>query len=357
LRILFTCGGSGGHINPAISIANEIKSVFPEAVILFVGGEGNMETELIPADGFKIKTLSVDNLRRSFKPADIAHNVKSAALTALALVKARKLIAQFKPDIVIGTGGYVCYPVLKAASAMKIPTLLHESNVMPGLTTKLLEKHVNSILLGFEDAQNYLTSKQKRIVTGTPVRSGFRNIKHTNKSAKPLVLSFWGSLGAKHMNAQMPELIRLNEATQAFRHVHAAGKNSNLELIETELTSLKQYVYDMPQTMAEASLVISRSGASTLNELSAAGTPSILIPSPFVAENHQEINARAFEQRGAAIVIKERDATAERLFNAATELLADTERLSKMSDAARSLDYPDAIGKILEQIIILTGKK
>jgi len=352
MRVLFTCGGTGGHINPAIAIANEIRTVFPDSTILFVGGKGNMETELVPKAGFEIQTISVDNLRRSFKPKDIAHNIKSVWLTATALIRARKIIAEFRPDIAIGTGGYVCYPVLKSASSMGIPTLLHESNALPGLTTKLLEKSVSKILLGFEEAKKRLTIQEKLVVTGTPVRPGFRDAKHTNYSDKPLIVSFWGSLGAKYMNAQIPEFVRLNEESRAFRHIHAAGKNSDLQAVDTELTSIKQYVYDMPTVMADASLVICRAGAATLNELAAAGKPSILIPSPFVAENHQEINARAFESKGAAIVIKEKDATAQKLYETTIELVADKERLEEMAQAAKSMDYSDAISKILEQVIV-----
>jgi UDP-N-acetylglucosamine--N-acetylmuramyl-(pentapeptide) pyrophosphoryl-undecaprenol N-acetylglucosamine transferase len=353
LRVLFTCGGTGGHINPAISIANGVKSLFPDAAVLFVGGAGNMETELVPAAGFEITTLSVDNLRRSFKPADLAHNVKSAALTALALLKAGKIIARFKPDIVVGTGGYVCFPVLKSAAAMKIPTILHESNALPGLTTKLLEKSVTRVLLGFEDAKTRLKAQEKLIVTGTPVRSEFRDAKHAVQTAKPMVLSYWGSLGAKYMNAQIPKFIRLNEEAKAFRHIHAAGKNSDLLPLETELTSLKRYIYDMPRTMAEASLVICRAGASTLNELAATSTPAILVPSPYVAENHQEFNARAVERQGAAVVLKESDASAETLFQTVVELLSDHAKLSQMSKASQALDRPAALEKILEQILTL----
>jgi UDP-N-acetylglucosamine--N-acetylmuramyl-(pentapeptide) pyrophosphoryl-undecaprenol N-acetylglucosamine transferase len=260
--------------------------------------------------------------------------------------------------VAIGTGGYVCYPVLRSAARLNIPTILHESNVQPGLTTKMLEKHLTRILLGFEASAKHFSATDKLTFTGTPVNAEFRAAQPDSGGgageSKPLVLSFWGSLGAKYMNAQMPEFVRLNEVQEAFRHVHAAGKNFDVAEIprsKPQLSDIRQYIYDMPQTMRSASLVICRAGSSTLCELAASGTPSILVPSPYVAANHQEPNALAFQERGAAIVITERDASAARLFGLAAELVNDPARLAQMARAAKSLDTPNATERIAESVI------
>ena len=189
MRLLFACGGSGGHINPALAIASAFKTLFPDCEILFIGGQGNIECELVPNAGFSIKTISADNLRRSIKPKDLMHNAKAAYTTVTGLIKAKKIIKEFNPDAVIGTGGYVCYPALKSAAALNIPTILHESNVLPGLTTRMLEKHVTSILLGFSGCEKHYKYKQKLVMTGTPIRTGFRKTPNYNNSEKPLVLS------------------------------------------------------------------------------------------------------------------------------------------------------------------------
>ncbi|MDR3149316.1 MAG: UDP-N-acetylglucosamine--N-acetylmuramyl-(pentapeptide) pyrophosphoryl-undecaprenol N-acetylglucosamine transferase, partial [Oscillospiraceae bacterium] len=264
---------------------------------------------------------------------------------------ARRMVRSFKPDAAIGTGGYVCYPALKAAAGLGVPVIIHESNVLPGLATKMLEKSAAEILLGFEDSIKYLRCPEKAAVTGTPVRAEFRAAARRHSRGVKTVLSFWGSLGAKYLNERVPELIELNERSQAFRYVHATGKNSALSEQNSDYTEVKQYIYDMPRAMGEADLVICRSGASTLNELAASGKPSILIPSPFVTGNHQYHNAKTFSDTGAAVLIEEKDASAERLFDTVKELLCDPARLAAMSAAAKSLDNPGASGKIAERII------
>ncbi|MDR2360944.1 MAG: undecaprenyldiphospho-muramoylpentapeptide beta-N-acetylglucosaminyltransferase [Oscillospiraceae bacterium] len=352
MRLLFSCGGSGGHINPAVAIAVEMKELFPDAQILFVGGKGKMEEELIPKAGFEFTGLSVDNLRRSISPRNLAHNVKSAYLAVSATIEARKIVRGFKPDAAIGTGGYACYPALKAAARLGVPVLLHESNVLPGLATKMLEKSAAEMLLGFEDSLKYMRFPNKATVTGTPVRAEFRIASGRRSDADTkTVLSFWGSLGSKYLNERVPQLVEIIERSRSFRYVHAAGKNSSLPERNTLYTEVKRYIYDMPSAMSGASLVICRSGAGTLNELAAAGKPAILIPSPFVTGNHQYPNAKTFADAGAAVLIEEKDASAERLFKTAAELLSDRTRLASMSAAARALDNPGAAGRIAERII------
>ncbi|MDR2530313.1 MAG: UDP-N-acetylglucosamine--N-acetylmuramyl-(pentapeptide) pyrophosphoryl-undecaprenol N-acetylglucosamine transferase [Oscillospiraceae bacterium] len=349
MRFLFACGGSGGHVNPAIAIASELRSLFPDCAILFVGGTGNVETEIVPRAGFTLRTIAVDNLRRSISPKAIAHNIRASWLTATGLLKSRRILREFRPDAVIGTGGYVCYPVLRSAASMGIPTVLHESNVMPGLTTRMLERCVDAILLGFPGCESRYKLRGKLVTTGTPVRHGFTAMESAHGA--PLVLSTWGSLGAKYMNAQIPEFMRLAEADGTFRALHAAGTNSDLLPCRSSNTEIVRYIHDMPTRMSEASLVICRAGAMTLSELAASGTPSILVPSAFVTANHQEANAREFERHGAAVVILERDATAQTLFDAAKRLLSDPELLRRMGESAKALDNPDASGKIVGEIL------
>ncbi|MFB0920999.1 MAG: UDP-N-acetylglucosamine--N-acetylmuramyl-(pentapeptide) pyrophosphoryl-undecaprenol N-acetylglucosamine transferase, partial [Oscillospiraceae bacterium] len=210
MKFIFTCGGTAGHINPALGVAQRLKELLPESEILFVGAEGHMETELVPREGFPIKTVRITNISREMNLEGFKHNADTVKNVVTAMAQAKKIIREFQPDAVIGTGGYVCYPVLKAAHSLKIPTVVHESNAVPGLTTKMLSGSTDKILVGFEESRQYYRHTEKVIVTGTPVRQDFRS---ADKQAareklglpldKPLVVSVWGSLGAAFMNKTM----------------------------------------------------------------------------------------------------------------------------------------------------------
>lgn len=372
---MFACGGSGGHINPAIAVADRLKELFPDAAFLFVGGDkNNMEMELVPRAGYEIKSVTASNLHRGIKPGDILHNIHAAGRIARALRQSRRIIKQFKPDAVIGTGGYVCYPVLRAAGKLGIPTVLHEANVLPGLTTRLLEKHVDSILVGFEEGKNGFKNPKKVQYTGTPVRNEFRQ--WDKKIAKDrlgiggefFVLSCWGSLGALYMNQKTAELISINEREGSFKHMHSTGGGEKGLLAMREMlglgddaqlrhTQLLPYIYDMPMIMAAADLVLCRAGASTLNELAAQGKPAILIPSAYVTGNHQEKNARVIESRGGAVMIREMECSAGLMYDTICEISGNKARLDEMSAAMKKMDCPDATDRIVDTILSLAGER
>ncbi len=371
MRFMFACGGTAGHIYPAVSVADRLREIFPEAEFLFVGVKGNMETELVPREGYPIKTLVVSGLRRSITPANIIYNVRSLYRTERATAEAKKIIRDFKPNAVLGTGGYVCYPVIRAARALRIPTLIHESNAFPGLTTKMLEKYADKIMVGFEESRGYYKNPEKIAVTGTPVRRGFvsmsraeakREIGYTDD--KPLLLSFWGSLGASRMNEYTAEIIAGNERDGAFRHIHATGGGDEglkrmQELLKQEgvselrYTELRPFIYNMPVLMAAADVVMCRSGASTIAELTATGTPTVQIPSKNVTNNHQEKNARVLEKMGGAVVITEAECSAEKIYSTLCDCANDSQRLSKMSRAMLEMGRPEAVENITETVLSL----
>lgn len=371
---MFACGGTAGHIYPAIAVADRLREIFPDAQFLFVGVEGNMETELVPREGYPIKTLRVSGLRRSLTPANILYNVRSLYRTERAAAKAKKLIKDFAPDAVLGTGGYVCYPVIRAAHALGVPTLIHESNAFPGLTTKMLEKYADSIMVGFEESRAYYKQPEKISVTGTPVRSGFmsmsraeakREIGYTD--SRPLVLSFWGSLGASRMNEYTAEIIAMNEKEGAFRHIHATGGGEEgaarmAELLakegvgELKHTEVRPFIYNMPVLMAAADMVMCRSGASTIAELTATGTPTVQIPSKNVTNNHQEKNARLLEKQGGAVVITEAECSAEKIYSVLRDCTNDSAVLARMSRAMLEMGRPEAVENITETLLGLIRK-
>ncbi len=371
MKILFTCGGTAGHINPAVGIAGKLRELMPDCEILFVGAKGNMETELVPREGYEIKTVTITNLSRSLSPKMIVHNLNTIKNVITATSDAKKIIRDFKPDIAVGTGGYVCYPVLKAAASLKIPTIIHESNAVPGLTTKMLASVVDKILLGFDESVKHYKDASKITVTGTPVRLGFsasdkesarEKIGFTND--RPLVLSVWGSLGSVHMNKVMTELISKMD-NSGYTIIHATGKRA-FETVSNTLKDSKavlngdakvfEYIYNMQETMAAADVILCRAGASTLSELGVLGKPVILIPSPNVTNNHQEKNARVLENVGAAKVMLEGEFTAESLSAEISKLLADKVALSTMSKNMKNTSRGDITAKITD-IVLETAKK
>ena len=369
MKFLFTCGGTGGHIYPAIAVADRLKDLLPESDILFVGAEDNMELELVPHSGYAIKSVKASSFHRGMKPGDILHNIRAIGKNAKALRQSKKIIKAFRPDIAIGTGGYVCYPVLRMANTMGVKTILHESNAIPGLTTRLLEKRVDRVLLGFVDSAVHFKNAKNIEYTGTPVREGFRSksIKEAGTgvgpSGKPAVLSVWGSQGARYMNEKITEVIAKNETEGLFSHIHVPGNEESLKKIKRELaalgnehlkhTGLKSYLHDMPEVMAACDLVVSRAGAITLNELASLGKPAILVPSPYVTGNHQEKNAMVLRDRGGALMIKEKDCTPALLYRTIVETVTDKEKLRRMSAAMTTMDAPDATDNIIQSVLNL----
>ena len=368
MRYLFTCGGTAGHINPALAVADRLKELDKEAEFLFVGASDRMETDLVPRAGYEIRTVEVSNFRRSMSPKAIAFNLGSLRKAVSSTREARKIVKEFQPDIAVGTGGYVCYPVLKAASALSVPTLVHESNAVPGLTTKMLQDEVDVILVGFEESRKNYGDPTKVIVTGTPVRGAFTSCTKAEAKAKlglpaekPLVLSVWGSLGARYMNGIMTELIRLAAPDADFTLIHSAGKGGydgvaealqDLDLSASGI-DVRPYIYDMPLVMAAADLVLCRAGASTLAELTLLGKPAILVPSPNVTNNHQEKNARVLEHAGGAKVLLEGEFTAESLLSDVRALLSDAAALAAMAENMRAAGVSDATERITQMVLKL----
>ena len=369
MKFLFTCGGTAGHINPALGVAGRLKQLMPEAEVLFIGAEGRMETELVPREGFPIRTIEIDNLSRSLSLAGLKHNLRTAKSLLRASGEVKSILNEFRPDVAVGTGGYVCYPVLRQAHGMGIPTLVHESNAVPGLTTKLLSRVVDCVMLGFAGAAKNYPAGVHTEFTGIPVRGEFLKLDRTkarNRLGIPpdrkLLVSVWGSLGSGHINGLMPEFLKLVCERKTFSIVHSAGKRYYDDVAaktaalcgenpETKGVDLRPYIYDMPAVMAAADLVMCRSGASTLGELAALGKPALLVPSPNVTNNHPEKNARMLEKEGAAKVLLEGGFDAAGLYGAAEKLLDDAAALTRMAEAMRAAAVPVATEKIVDLIL------
>jgi UDP-N-acetylglucosamine--N-acetylmuramyl-(pentapeptide) pyrophosphoryl-undecaprenol N-acetylglucosamine transferase len=316
--------------------------------------ENGMETKLVPKDGYENRTVKVSNLRRSLSHDAIKHNLKSISRLLSSDRQAQRILDDFKPDIIVGTGGYASYPITAAAAKRGIRTAVHESNAMPGLTTRMLASKVDAMLVSFESSIEYYPKAKRVELVGTPVRSGF--LQRHNPAEKPLLLSFWGSLGARDMNRIILDFIKLEDGS--FRHIHVTGKSAFAAMSQEvgDRIELKEFLYDMPSVMTSADLVICRAGASTLAELCAAAKPSILIPSPNVTNNHQDSNARVLENAGAAIRIPEAECTAKKLYKRTTELLRDTETRASMSNAAQHLAVLDSAEKIYQIIMRLNSE-
>lgn len=373
MKFIFTCGGTAGHVNPALAVAGRLRRLMPDCEILFIGAEGKMEMKLVPMAGYDIKPLKITNLSRGKNLEAVKHNLETIHNVFASHHDAKKIIKEFKPDVVIGTGGYVCFPVIEAASELHIPTVMHESNAVPGLTTKMLADKVSRIMVGFEESRQHYKHPDKVIVTGTPVRGEFDL--YTKESArkelgipndKKMVVSVWGSLGAGHMNKIMGEVIPLMDGNEGFRLIHAAGsmyyKNfvENLEKTAPDYSNnnveVREYIHDMPRIMAAADLIMCRAGASTISELSYMGKPVIMVPSPNVTNNHQEKNARVLERAGGAKVLLEGEFDAASLLDMVKEILSDEEKLEAMSANMRELAVPQATERICNIILELTEK-
>ena len=329
---------------------------------------------VIEKAGYAFRAIEIDNFHRSFKVADIRHNLHTAALVVKTPRQARTVLGEFKPDLIVGTGGYASYPMVKYGAKAGVPTAVHESNMVPGLTTKTLEPLVDKVMVGFEACRQYYQHPEKVVVTGTPVRGDFFACSHAQARAKlglvddkPLVVSFWGSLGAAHMNEQMVNFIRAELfAGSPFHHIHAAGaagyskmqealRDAGVDLAGTDV-DLREYIYDMPTVMRAADLVISRGGASTISELTALGMPSIIVPSPYVVNNHQEKNARVLEEAGGICLMLESESSGKALYNAAMEILGDSTKREGMRKAMLSLSVADATERIYHTVMALAPK-
>ena len=368
-RVIFTCGGTAGHVNPAIALAQLMHRKDPTVEFLFVGAERGLEKDLIPKAGYEFRTVHISSFHRSLKPREIKHNVVSVCNLLRAPREARAILKEFRPDVVIGTGGYASYPMVKAAAKAGIPTAVHESNMVPGLTTEMLEPFADRIMVGFESCRQHYKHPDKVIVTGTPVRGDFFDLtkeeaKRTLKvdDGRPLIVSFWGSLGASGMNRQMADFLAMEAVKEPFHHIHGAGasgypvlrqllREKGVDLEQHPALQVKEYIYNMAVVMRAADLVICRAGASTISELTALGVPALIVPSPYVTNNHQEKNARVLEEAGGASVLLEKDSSGQALFQAACAVLHDEPRRLNMERAMASLGIRDATERIYQTVL------
>jgi len=368
MNVIFTCGGTAGHVNPALALAGYMKKKDPSVNILFVGTPSGMEKGLVEKAGYAFTGVDVSNFHRSIR--EMGHNLHTAYTLLTSRVEARNILKDFKPDLVVGTGGYASYPMIHAAASRDIPTAVHESNMIPGLTTKLLEGSAQRIMVGFEECREHYKNPEKIVVTGTPVRGDFFDLTPAEARQKlgiaddrPLIVSFWGSLGASGMNAQMMDFFRLErDAGYPYHHIHGCGNTSwgdmHRQLTEAKFDDpaldVRQYIYDMAVVMRAADLVICRAGASTISELTALGMPAVIVPSPYVVANHQEKNARILERHGGAVVITEPQCSGEILYKTVRDILADEKKRQEMAANMGSMGILDATDRIYNTVMALT---
>ena len=361
MNIIFSGGGTGGHIYPALTLIDTVKKKLPDTKILYVGTEKGLESDIVPKTGINFSAMKLEG---GFERHFTMENIKRAADAILSIRRAGKIIDDFKPDVVVGTGGYVCGPILLAASLKKIPTLIQEQNAVAGITNKILSKFVTKIAVGSKLAlKNFPASKT--IYTGNPIRAevltanredGLREFNFT--AGKPVVLISGGSRGARSINTAMIDVLKHAENFDAqFLHVTGKGEfDSVTKSLGDNLppnVKVVPYLYNMPQAMAMANLAIFRAGATGLAELTARGVPAILIPYPYAAENHQEFNAMELVKVGAARMILNKDLTTEILSKNLAELLKEPAELKKMSAASLTLGRPQAADEISDLILNL----
>ena len=366
MRIIFSGGGTGGHIYPALTLTDTVKKILPNTEILYVGTKQGLESDIVPKAGINFTALDLEG---GFERHFTLENIKRAANAILSVKKSQNIVKEFQPDVVVGTGGYVCGPILLAASLMKIPTLIQEQNAVAGITNKILSKFVTKIAVGSELALKNFPA-EKTIYTGNPIRAEVLEAKKSDGLKEfgfnenlPVILISGGSRGARSINLAMIDILLNAQKKSNAQYLHVTGK-TEFESVTQKLKDagfnfdnpqikIVPYLYNMPQAMAMASLAIFRAGATGLAELTARGIPAILIPYPFAAENHQEFNANELVKVGAAKMILNKDLTSEILSEHLNELLDNPEELKKMSAASLTLGKPQAAEEIANLIINL----
>lgn len=364
MKVLIAGGGTGGHINPGLAIAKYIKQKEPSAEVIFVGTNKGLETKLVPREGYRLETITVRGFRRKLS-LDTVVAVKELVQS---FFEASSLIRRIKPDVVIGTGGYVCGPVLYVAAKKKIPTLIHESNAFPGVTNRLLARYVNYVAISFKDSMKYFGNKEKLVLTGNPVRQELLN---ANKQevirqldimpGKPLIVVMGGSRGARKINETVAEMLN-HYYKGEFNIIFSTGEvqfdeiNSSIKVngMYEKMIKVVPYIYDVGNVYAAGDLMICRAGAITISELQTMGIPSILIPSPYVTANHQEHNARSLERDGGAVVMLESELNAASLYKQICSLISNGEILKKMGKDAtknRTADSAEKIYSLIKKIM------
>lgn len=366
MKVIIAAAGTGGHINPGIAIANKIKKEEPDSEIIFVGTDRGIENDLVPRAGYKLKTVEAYGLMKKISLSALKNNFK----TLRGFSQAKKIVREFKPDIVIGTGGYICGGVISSAHSMGIPTIIHESNAYPGIATKFLSKKLDRILVAFKETKEYLNNMDKVVVTGTPTKvtkidisleERKRILKEVNLNDNlPLILAFGGSQGAQRINEALIGIIKNNKNIN-YQILWAAGPKQ-YEIVKEELkqdgidienipnTKIVPYIYNMTDYMNIADLIVARSGAMTITELSLVGKPAIFIPLPSRGANRQIDNAKVMEKLGAAKIITNEEVNFENLSSMIAELVKDRNLLSEMGKKANTIAMYDVENKIYNEI-------
>lgn len=362
MKVIMTGGGTGGHIYPAIAIADKIREKLPGAEILFVGTKKGMESTLVPEAGYPIKYVTVSGIDRKH----VSRNVKTVANLAKAAVQAKRIMKDFKPDVVIGTGGYVSGPVVRAGAKFGARCFIQEQNAFPGVTNRMLEREVEKVFLGFKNGGEYFKHPEKHVFTGNPVREAFFTV-NKQDSRKELgigndefvVLSFGGSRGAGRINKAMVDVVKeLNgkEKTRVFfgtgdmyfDTIHEMLAEAGVRLKDN--ITIAEYINNMPKLLSAADVVVSRAGALTLAEITVCGKCAMLIPSPNVTANHQYYNAMALAKAGGAIVIEEKDLTEAGIIVRLLELQKNPEKVAMMGLNARKCALPESTDVIYHEI-------
>lgn len=363
MRVVVACAGSGGHINPGIAIANIIKNKEPDSSILFIGTKTGLENELVKKAGYDIKDIKAGRLHRRIT----LENVKNIYNAYMGIYDAKKILKEFKPDIVIGTGGYICVSVMNAAKKLHIPYVLHESNVYPGLSVKLNAKNASKILLGFNETKKYLPDANC-VYTGTPAKFDEDSIDALNKlkckkeldlTAKNILFVTGGSQGAKKINDTVVDMVKKYKPEEFFT-VIAVGHNNYEQVLNSvgeeysKYIRVEKYIYDMEKMYKASDLLITRAGAMTVLELEIAAKPAILIPLPTAAENHQLYNAKVLQEAKAGVVIEEKELNVDVLYNNIAKYITDKKLLKSMGESARTLalkNVEDSIYKEIKSIL------
>lgn len=352
MKVIISGGGTGGHIYPALAIADTIKANHPHAEIIFVGTKDGLEAEIIPNHGYPIEFISVGYLKRKIS----FHNIKSGLKLFKGLVQSKKILENFAPDVVIGTGGFVSGPIVYSAARKKIPTIIHEQNVYPGLTNKILAKKVDIIAISFEDSKKYFPNSKEIILTGNPIRKAFREpYKSDRKKEKSKVLIFGGSGGAAKINSGVLWIAE-NFERLPYEILAVSGKHhfeKMNKIVDHEDIEVIPYLENMPEKMKNADLIVTSAGAITITEILATGKPGILIPKANTAENHQEFNARSIESKGGAVVILEKDLNGQKLYEEIDRMIHAPEVLREMGKKNRSLaqdETEESLYKLIERL-------
>ena len=374
MKYLLAGGGTAGHINPALAIAGYIKEHEPDAEFLFIGNRDGMEQRLVSQAGYPIESVVISGFKRSLSPKSTVQNIRTVCRSFTSRARAKKIIKAFDPDICIGTGGYVSGPVILAAADLGYKTVIHEQNAYPGITNKMLAKRVDKVMIAIADAQKHFDSRAQFVVTGNPVRPSILATKHNEAKhrlglddSRPIILSFGGSLGARCINEAMADLIARSAKDGRYYHIHAYGqqgafmpdllKEKGVKVKECDNLDIRQYIDNMNDCLAACDLVVSRAGAITLSEIQAKGRPAVLIPSPFVTENHQFHNAMSMVNQHAAMIIEQKDLTGEKLIETVDRMLSEPSVLGEYRRNAQRMAITDANERIYRTIREVLGER